>query len=155
LLSAWSSMIEKRPGFAGTLRTLGGCGPFRGPHVNRSGLGAMLEPAIEERHGFAATFRTLGGCGPFRGPHVTRSVLGAMLEPEIEERHGFAGTFRTLGGLGAISGPPSPNGPEMRMISFSDQVPRRITTTKRSPAMPARRVASLTGAKASVRGASP
>src|SRR5262245_12238910 len=49
----------------------------------------------------------------------------------------------------------SSKGPEMRTTSLRDHVPRRVTTTKRSPAMPARRVASFAGAHASVRGASP
>jgi hypothetical protein len=43
----------------------------------------------------------------------------------------------------------------MRTISLSDQAPRRVTTMNSSPAMPARRVASVTGDQASARGVSP
>jgi hypothetical protein len=47
------------------------------------------------------------------------------------------------------------NGPDTRTISLSVKVPRRMRITNRSPAMPARRVASVSGAKITARGASP
>src|SRR5439155_17080170 len=60
------SEIEERPGFPGALRTLGGWGPCRGPHVDRGaprvsrgapkvgGLGAMSGPPTSTDGGHLA-----------------------------------------------------------------------------------------------------
>src|SRR5207247_3162529 len=57
-------IIEARPGFAGTLRTLGGVG-------GHFGAPSSQHPVIEERPGFAGALRTLGGVGGhFGAPHA-------------------------------------------------------------------------------------
>ena len=81
------------------------------------------------------------------------SHLGPFDQPATSVLRGCV--VGVSGERAAASGRTSSKGPDTRTISLSVKVPRRMTITNRSPAMPARRVASVSGAKITARGASP
>lgn len=91
---------------------------------------------------------------PFHEVSVGLEVWPPPEEPQIELHPGPKIRHAELDGAAAESvrhrflpWRSSSNGPEMRRISLTCQAPRLIVTTKRSPAMPARRVSGVTGAK--------